>query len=473
MLVVATVVLFAFWRPLFAGATLSPVDQVWGIEPFASEASDVVQIEAAPPDAAAIHAGWVDRAVAWRSGDFSFWDHDVAGGVPVFRDGVPFTHLLYVVVPGWFAPGLVAAVAMTVAILGARDLARRRGASEFPALFAGVAYGCSGLLFVWFGWPHATALALVPWLWSTAIVAARTRRPGPPAAAFAAVLAALLWCGVFSIAVVVAVITPAAAEIRMYMLGEDLCLEPQLAEQRIDFDFDEVDCGAGSPKQVGPRRWREPSPHSQFSVDHVAIRGVTRGNHHRAIAHCGDRLLDNPLGRSGTQVFDETGGDNRAELPGPCCREVRGRFAGTKIEAATHARQDRQCVDIDPVDRNSRIVQWTHEHTTAASEDHHSTGMVGEDQRHSVGHSAIRFGDGVNKTADIGHRRCILEGTDALVEPAQQPSEDVVQRVDLIGDVPEIPIDPLANRPLQLANAGLRPERGVNIDHGKTVGPIE
>ena len=201
MLVVATVVLFAFWRPLFAGATLSPVDQVWGIEPFASEASDVVQIEAAPPDAAAIHAGWVDRAVAWRSGDFSFWDHDVAGGVPVFRDGVPFTHLLYVVVPGWFAPGLVAAVAMTVAILGARDLARRRGASEFPALFAGVAYGCSGLLFVWFGWPHATALALVPWLWSTAIVAARTRRPGPPAAAFAAVLAALLWCGVFSIAV--------------------------------------------------------------------------------------------------------------------------------------------------------------------------------------------------------------------------------------------------------------------------------
>ena len=198
---VVAVVLFAFWRPLFAGGTLAPVDQVWGVEPFASEVSDAAQIEAAPPDAAAIHAGWVDRAETWRSGNFGFWDHDVAGGVPVFRDGVPFTHLLYVAVPGWFAPGLAAAVAMAVAILGGRDLARRRGASEFPALFAGLAYGCSGLLFVWFGWPHATALALVPWLWSTALATARARQPSRSVAGVAVVTAALLWCGVFSIAV--------------------------------------------------------------------------------------------------------------------------------------------------------------------------------------------------------------------------------------------------------------------------------
>jgi len=201
VIVIVAVVTFAFWRPLFAGATLAPVDQVWSVEPFASASVDAVSSEAAPPDAAAIHAAWVDRAAAWRSGDVGFWDHDVAGGVPVFRSGVPFTHLLYIVVPGWFAPGLVAAVAMAVAITGARDLARRRGASDVPALFAGLVFGCSGLLFVWFGWPHATALALVPWLWSTAIAAARARRPGRSAAALGAVTAALLWCGVVSLAV--------------------------------------------------------------------------------------------------------------------------------------------------------------------------------------------------------------------------------------------------------------------------------
>lgn len=201
MLVIVVVVVFAFWRPLFAGATLAPVDQLWSVEPFVSETVGTVLSEAAPPDAAAIHAAWVDRASAWRSGEFGFWDHDVAGGAPIFRTGVPFTHLLYVVVPGWFAPGLVAAMAMAVAISGARNLAQRRGLSEVPALFAGVAFGCSGLLFVWFGWPHATAFALVPWLWSLAIAAARVQRPDRSAAALAVVTAALLWCGVFSIAV--------------------------------------------------------------------------------------------------------------------------------------------------------------------------------------------------------------------------------------------------------------------------------
>lgn len=200
LLVIVGVVLFAFWRPLFAGATLAPVDQVWGVEPFAAEAPTSLTIEPAPPDAAALHASWSARADGWRDGEFAFWDHGTAGGVPVFRDGVPFTHLLYVAVPAWFAPGLIAAVAMAIATFGARDLAARRGASEIAALYAGLAYGGSGLMFVWFGWPHATALALVPWVWSAGLAAARSDGARISIAKLGVALGALLWCGVFALA---------------------------------------------------------------------------------------------------------------------------------------------------------------------------------------------------------------------------------------------------------------------------------
>ena len=49
MLVIVVVVVFAFWRPLFAGATLAPVDQLWSVEPFVSETVGTVLSEAAPP----------------------------------------------------------------------------------------------------------------------------------------------------------------------------------------------------------------------------------------------------------------------------------------------------------------------------------------------------------------------------------------------------------------------------------------
>ena len=71
VLVIAVVVLFAFWKPLFAGATLAPVDQVWRTEPFASEAPVGLQIESAPPDALAHHAAWLARADAWRDGELA------------------------------------------------------------------------------------------------------------------------------------------------------------------------------------------------------------------------------------------------------------------------------------------------------------------------------------------------------------------------------------------------------------------
>lgn len=176
------IVLFAFWRPLFAGATLAPVDQVWRSEPFASIAPDGLSIEPAPVGALGLHAAW-------------------AGGRTAIADGIPVTHLAYSVLPAWFAPGAVAAMAVALAMAGARSLAARRGAPNPVSSIAGLAYGASGLMFVSIGWHRATALALVPWVWLGLLnvaAAEGTRRMG----ALATAVAALAWCGVLSLTVI-------------------------------------------------------------------------------------------------------------------------------------------------------------------------------------------------------------------------------------------------------------------------------
>ncbi|HAB58535.1 MAG TPA: hypothetical protein DCE75_10835, partial [Acidimicrobiaceae bacterium] len=125
-LVFVAVVAFAFWRPLFAGGTLTPDDQVWSTAPFRADAPAELSIEIAEPDATAVHSAWSRWGDELRSGSLTQLG-DGRSGAPVLADGVPFTHLVYAFVPAWFAPGLIAALAMLVAMTGTARLLERLG----------------------------------------------------------------------------------------------------------------------------------------------------------------------------------------------------------------------------------------------------------------------------------------------------------------------------------------------------------
>lgn len=198
-LVLVALVAFAFWEPLFAGGTLAPDDQLWLSDPFNAEPPEDLTIEIAERDAATIHGWWVGWADDVRSGDLRWW-RDVGAGGPFLAEGLPVTHLAYLVVPGWYAPGLVAALTVLLAAVGTMRLADRNGLLPVAGLFAGIAYGFSGLMFVWIGWPHATAIALAPWV-VTNLLALRDSTGARSILAAATPIAVQLWCGVFAIAV--------------------------------------------------------------------------------------------------------------------------------------------------------------------------------------------------------------------------------------------------------------------------------
>ena len=196
-LVFVAVVAVAFWRPLFAGGTLAPDDQVWATAPFGAVAPAELTIEVAEPDATVVHSAWTRWGEEVRSGSLTQLG-DGRSGAPVLADGVPITHLVYALVPAWFAPGLIAALAVLLAMTGTGRLLDRCGFGGVAAGVGGLAYGLSGLMFVWIGWPHATAFALVPWVFAAGVRAAAVvgRRS---VLALGGWIALLAWCGVWAI----------------------------------------------------------------------------------------------------------------------------------------------------------------------------------------------------------------------------------------------------------------------------------
>ena len=196
-LVFVAVVAFAFWRPLFAGGTLAPDDQVWSTAPFRADAPAELSIEIAEPDATAVHSAWSRWGDEVRSGSLTQLG-DGRSGAPVLADGVPFTHLVYAFVPAWFAPGLIAALAMLLAMTGTARLLGRLGFGPAATGVGGLAYGLSGIMFVWIGWPHASAVALVPWVFWSGFdaVSVADRRTTLRLGVSVALMA---WCGVWAI----------------------------------------------------------------------------------------------------------------------------------------------------------------------------------------------------------------------------------------------------------------------------------
>jgi len=196
-LVFIAVIAVVFWRPLFAGGTLAPDDQVWATAPFGADAPAELTIEVAEPDATVVHSAWTRWGEEVRSGSLTQLG-DGRSGAPVLADGLPITHLVYALVPAWFAPGLIASLAMLLAMTGTARLLDRCGLGPAAAGVGGLTYGLSGLMFVWLGWPHATAFALVPWVFAAGLGAAAVagRRA---ILSLGGSIAMLAWCGVWAI----------------------------------------------------------------------------------------------------------------------------------------------------------------------------------------------------------------------------------------------------------------------------------
>lgn len=190
--VVVSVVAFAFWRALFAGGSLVAHDFVQTAPPFEAHRSPDLTVEAGPGDPILIHGHWESFASDVRSGDIGWWDRDLAGGQPTMKGGLPPFNLLYLLVPGWYAPGLVAAVRTLVAIGLTYGLLRAVELRRLPALVGGLSFGFSGFMVGWMNWPHSSVAALAPGLlWA---IEALLRRPQWwRAVPLAAVVAAMVW----------------------------------------------------------------------------------------------------------------------------------------------------------------------------------------------------------------------------------------------------------------------------------------
>ncbi len=186
------VVIFAFWRALIGGGSLVSEDFVALFPPFDSHQPDGFTYETGPGDPINIHAHWAPLADDVRSGDFSWWNRSHAGGQPTMKGGLPIFDLAYLLVPAWYAPGLVAALRALTAIGLSFGFLRAAGLRRVAALVGGLAFGFSGFMVGWMNWPHSSVAALAPGLlWATerVITDPRLWRAVP----IGAVVAAMVW----------------------------------------------------------------------------------------------------------------------------------------------------------------------------------------------------------------------------------------------------------------------------------------
>ncbi|MCY3850964.1 MAG: YfhO family protein [Acidimicrobiaceae bacterium] len=158
-------VLFAFWPALLGGGSLIAGDFVYNYAaPFEHYQSDNFSLETGSTDPINIHSHWAPLAADVRSGEVGWWTSDLAGGQPTMKGGLPVFNLGYLVAPGWFAPGLVAAIRALTAIGLTYGFVRSLGLMRVSALASGIAFAFSGFMVGWMNWPHSSIAALAPGL---------------------------------------------------------------------------------------------------------------------------------------------------------------------------------------------------------------------------------------------------------------------------------------------------------------------
>jgi hypothetical protein len=164
MAVAVGVVAFAFWPALFGGGSLVSADLVATSPPFDSYQPESFSLENGPGDPINIHAHWGSLAADIRGGDAAWWNPELAAGQPTMKAGAPIFQLPYLVSPEWYAPGLVAAVRVLVAIALTCGFLRAHELHRLSAIVGGLALGFTGFMVGWMNWPHSSVAALAPGL---------------------------------------------------------------------------------------------------------------------------------------------------------------------------------------------------------------------------------------------------------------------------------------------------------------------
>ncbi|HLX07929.1 MAG TPA: hypothetical protein VKY89_08715 [Thermoanaerobaculia bacterium] len=156
-----------FGSSLFGGRVLLPLDDLRGEVPFrllrpSQPSGNVLQgdlIELVVPSLAAGRS-------ALAAGRWPLWNSRVGAGMPLLADpqAQALAPVALLALP--FSPlrgaAVMAALRVIVALVFTFLLLRRQGLGEGPALAGALAFGLSGFLLLWVGWPLASAAALLP-----------------------------------------------------------------------------------------------------------------------------------------------------------------------------------------------------------------------------------------------------------------------------------------------------------------------
>lgn len=190
VVVVVSIVGFAYAEALFLGGTLVPTDLVERYaHPFSADRPFGFEADKASGDLVNIHAHWTMVGRSFR--DWSgWWDRSVGLGYPVMKGGFPVFALPYLVLPAWFAAGLMTALRTLTAWGLTHGWMRSLGVRRVSATVAGATFAFSGFMVGWGGWPHANVAAVAPGLlWAAErLMTDSSARRGVPIGALVAVM---------------------------------------------------------------------------------------------------------------------------------------------------------------------------------------------------------------------------------------------------------------------------------------------
>jgi hypothetical protein len=156
-----------FGSSLFGGQVLLPLDNLRGEVPFRQlpathPTGNLLQgdlIELVTPSLAAAHR-------SLEAGRWPLWSFLFGAGMPLLADpqAQALSPLALLAQP--FSPvrgaAVVAALRVYLALVFTYLLLRRQGLGEWPSLTGALAFGLSGFVLLWVGWPLASAAALLP-----------------------------------------------------------------------------------------------------------------------------------------------------------------------------------------------------------------------------------------------------------------------------------------------------------------------
>lgn len=169
-LLYAVIALAMVGQGLLPGRTLSSSDYLWTGAPWSASTPEGVRLFGANgelADSVAAFQPFTQETIR-RLPRPPLWSPAIMGGRPFLANMQsavlsPFSLPSYVL-PFWWSLGVVAALKLFVAALGAFVLARALGQRFAGSLLAGLAYGMSLYMVTWLAWPLASVWALLPWL---------------------------------------------------------------------------------------------------------------------------------------------------------------------------------------------------------------------------------------------------------------------------------------------------------------------